>query len=290
MRSTASACEVTLPADIVDCHVHVFEDQRRYPLQVAATYAPPYAPLSTLLDTAATAGVRRLVLVQPTPYGDDLSLLTNSLAELGERARGVGVAGPATTVDDLVRMRAAGIVALRFVGMKQADGSDLPGCIPVDVLCHQLAPMLRALGMHAQLWAPLPVILAQWPLLERAGIPVVLDHMGGFDPASGRDHKDFQRLLALLREGAVWVKLAICRRISGPDYAALQPFHDDMIAANADRLLWSSDFPFVRYPGSPPTMHRLLRQFQTWVRDKEVAHRILSRNPARLYQFDTPLK
>ena len=278
----------TTQTGIVDSHVHVFDDSKRYPLQVASAYRPPFSPLSSVLDTAGAAGVDRLVLVQPTPYGDDLSLLTASLAQLGDRGRGVGVAKASVSDAELVRMRDAGIVALRFVGMKQADGADLPGCVPLDALCRDLAPRLRAFGMHAQLWAPLPDVLALWPQLERTGIPIVLDHMGGFDPASGRAHKDFQTLLCLLREGAVWLKLALCRRVSGLDYTSLRPFHDDLIEANSERLLWASDFPFVRYPGIQPTMSGLLGQFRQWVTDKEVADRILIHNPARLYQFDAP--
>ena len=282
----ASNTDATTQAAIVDCHVHVFEDPNRYPLQVASAYQPPLSPVSTLLDTAHAAGVTRLVLVQPTPYGDDLSLLTQSLADLGRQARGVGVVKAAASEAELARARAAGIVALRFVGMKQADGSDLPGCTSIDALTMHLAPRLRALGMHAQLWAPLPEILARWTALERTGIPIVLDHMGGFDPTLGRGHKDFQRLLALLRDGAVWVKLAICRRVNGLNYDSLRPFHDDLIEANSARLLWASDFPFVRYPGTQPTMSALLGQFRQWVTDKDVARRILIHNPAQLYQFD----
>lgn len=284
----ASNKDATMPAVIVDCHAHVFEDSKRYPLQVASAYQPPFAPLDSLLDTAHAAGVTRLVLVQPTPYGDDMSLLMKSLADLGGRGRGVGVAKASTSEGELLKMRNAGVVGLRFVGMKQADGADLPGCVPPDALWRELAPRLRALGMHAQLWAPLPDVLARWPQLERTGVPVVLDHMGGFDPALGRAHKDFQTLLALLREGAVWLKLAICRRVSGLDYRSLRPFHDDLIEANSDRLLWASDFPFVRYPGTEPTMSGLLEQFRQWVTDKEVADRILIYNPARLYQFNAP--
>lgn len=285
MTLTASNMDAVKQGTIVDCHVHVFEDKSLYPVQVESAYELPRSPVSTLVDTADSAGVTRLVLVQPTPYGDDLSLLTKSLTDLSGRARGVGVAKASTTQRELIRMREAGVVALRFVGMKFPDGSAMPGTVPLDALCSGLGPRLRELGMHAQLWVPLPEILSRWTQLERTGIPIVLDHMGGFDPSLGRNHKNFQRLLALLREGQVWVKLAICRRVSGSNFDSLRPFHDDMIVANSGRLLWASDFPFVRYQGSKPTMSGLLAQFHSWVPDKEVAHRILTQNPAQLYQF-----
>jgi 2-pyrone-4,6-dicarboxylate lactonase len=277
--------DVMESAAIVDCHVHVFEDTKRYPLQLASAYEPPFSPVSTLLDVADTAGVARLVLVQPTAYGDDLSVLKMALSALSGRARGVGVAKASTTREELLLMQDAGIAALRFVGTKLPDGSAMPGAVPLDALCSGFGSILRELGMHAELWAPLPEILARWRQLESAGIPIVLDHMGGFDLKLGRHHKDFQGLLALLRDSAVWVKLAICRRVSGSNFDPLRPFHDDMIEANSGRLLWASDFPFVRYPGSKPTTSGLLAQFHRWVPDQEVAHRILIQNPARLYQF-----
>lgn len=285
MSLTESNMAASQQAGVVDCHVHVFDDPSRYPLQVATAYEPPFSPVSSLLKVAAQAGVERHVLVQPMPYGGDLSLLTHALAGLRGRARGVGVAQALTGAAELERMRAAGVVALRFVGMKQADGSGMPGCMPLDALCGRLGTQLRELGMHAELWAPLPEVLARWRELEQIGIPIVLDHMGGFDVHLGREHPDFRHLLALLRDGTAWLKLALCRRVSGLDYAPLQAFHDDLIDANSARLLWASDFPFVRYPGTKPTPSGLLAQFRQWVTDKEVADRILMHNPARLYQF-----
>lgn len=269
-----------------DCHVHVFGDRSLYPVRVPSAYEPPASPLGALADVAASAGVGRVVLVQPTPYGSDLSLLEASLAASNGRARGVGVAPASTPLRELARLRDAGIVALRFVGMKLPDGSPMPGTVPIDALCGELAPKLRQLGMHAEVWAPLPEVIAQWPRLERCGIPIVLDHMGGFDPASGPRDPDFRRLIGLLKDGALWLKLAICRRTSGPSYALLRPFHDEMVEANSARLVWASDFPFVRYPGMPPTVPELLAQFHRWVADKEIAHRILKHNPAHLYRFE----
>jgi predicted TIM-barrel fold metal-dependent hydrolase len=287
MSLTVSARQFSLSGGITDCHVHIFEARSLFPMQVEPAYEPPLSPVSALLDMADVAGVSRFVLVQPTPYGDDLSLLQASLAALGPRARGIGVAGRSAGTADLARMNEAGIAGLRFVETRLADGSRMPGTVPLDTLCDSLAPRLGELGMHAELWAPLSRTLSQWPRLEKAGIPIVLDHMAGFNPAAGRDHEDFQRLLAMLREGAVWVKLALCRRAVGADYEVIRPFHDAMIEANSDRLLWASDFPFVRYPGTPPTVPGLLERFCHWVTDEAVAHRILVQNPARLYRFGT---
>lgn len=270
---------------ITDCHVHVFENRNRYPMPIEPAYEPPFAPVSALLDNAARASISRFVLVQPTPYAGDLSLLEASLETLKGRARGVGVAGRGTSPQTLSRMTWAGIVALRFVETRMPNGARIPGTVPVSDLEGGFGALLREFGMHAEIWGPLADTLAQWPVIERANIPVVLDHMAGFNVEAGRGHGDFQRLLAMLREGAVWVKLALCRRVAGTDYDLLRAFHDDLVEANPDRLIWATDHPFVRYPGSPPTPKGLLQQFLDWVPDDALARRILVENPARLYRF-----
>ncbi len=274
---------------ICDCHVHVFDDPETFPFENAPAYAPPYSPASALLTNAAQAGVSHMVLVQPTPYGRNLDVLRTSLVKLGARARGVAVADTSIDIDALAALRGEGIAGLRFVENLLADGRRMPGTVPLDALLQTLAPKLLEVGMHAEIWAPLSVTLERWPALEGSRIPIVLDHMGGFDPQLGLHHAHFQRLLELLRDGAVWVKLALCRRAAGIGYDAIRPFHDAMIEANGDRLLWATDFPFVRLAGTPPTVKELLGLFEIWVQDSELKERILLRNPVERYGFEASL-
>ena len=79
-------------------------------------------------------------------------------------------------------------------------------------------------------------------MLTGLGIPVVLDHMGKFDTRSGAGHADFRNLCAMLRDGVVSVKLTLCRNSKlGPDYSDLRVFHDRLVEANPDNLVWGSD-------------------------------------------------
>ena len=93
----------------------------------------------------------------------------------------------------------------------------------------------------------------------------------------------------MLRDGAVWVKLAVCRRAAGIGYDAIRPFHDALVEANSERLLWATDFPFVRFAGTPPTSAQLLALFDAWVTDSELKKRILLRNPLERYGFEASL-
>jgi 2-pyrone-4,6-dicarboxylate lactonase len=147
---------------------------------------------------------------------------------------------------------------------------------------------MRELGWHAQLWASAADHAALLPDLIALGIPLVLDHMGSPDVARGVDDPAFRALLAHLRDGRVWVKLALCRISRAmPGHQDARPFHDALVAANPDRLLWGSDWPYVRMGESTPDADHLLDLFRDWVGDAALVRRILVDNPAALYGFAT---
>ena len=72
-----------------------------------------------------------------------------------------------------------------------------------------------------------------------------------------------------------------------------------LIAANADRIVWGTDWPHpnsVTPPGKKPTDvtpllqiddGRLLNQLPVWAPDAAIRKKILVDNPARLYGFDS---
>jgi predicted TIM-barrel fold metal-dependent hydrolase len=70
-----------------------------------------------------------------------------------------------------------------------------------------------------------------------------------------------------------------------PFYEDARPFHDAMIAANPDRLLWGTDWPLVNMGERAPDLGVLVDLFAAWVRDPDVKRKILVDNPAALYGF-----
>ena len=233
----------------------------------------------------ATAGTARAVIVQPTPYGEDPSVILDALAQ--DRGNLRGIVAASGDVDDacLAVWQAAGVCGLRFVGAMAAHGGPMAGAVTPDRI-PQWARHLRERQWHSEIWTDLDRFLQDWPMLEHQHVPVVLDHMGGFDVRRGVRDPAFLRLLALLREGAVWVKLVLCRRVAmGSSFDALRPFHDELIEANPNQLLWGSDWPFVRMGAQTPDVGQLLRLFLQWVGDRELIERILVQNPQRRYHF-----
>jgi 2-pyrone-4,6-dicarboxylate lactonase len=274
-----------LPPGACDSHAHVFGPYARFPLAHASSYAPPLAPAALHRQMLATIGAARGVLVQPAPYGLDASALLDAIAQGNGRLRGIAVADEHTLEADLHALYDGGVRGLRFVEVRAPDGTPYAGSVGVDQLL-KMAPAMRRIGLHAQLWAPVDRYATLLPQIRVAGVDVVLDHMACIKPDRGVDDPAFQGVLQAVRDGGVWVKLTLCRvSAQAPDYLDARPFHDALVAAAPTRMLWGSDWPYVRMGDKSPDVGVLLDQFADWVSDAATRQLILVDNPAALYGF-----
>lgn len=275
-----------LPPQACDAHAHVFGPYQQFPLAEASSYPPPLAPAALYAQMRGTVGTARGVLVQPAPYGTDAGPILDAIAHGRGQVRGIAAARAGTSEQQLQQLFDGGIRGLRFVEMRTPAGDRFQGSVGVDDLL-QLVPAMKKTGLHAQLWAPCdayPALLAQ---LRPTGLAVVLDHMACLKVERGLDDPGFQAVLQALRQSQVWVKLSLCRvSNAAPDYADLRPFHDALVAANPARLLWGSDWPYVRMGERAPDVGALLDRFHQWVPDAAVRQQILVDNPQALYGFD----
>jgi 2-pyrone-4,6-dicarboxylate lactonase len=116
---------------------------------------------------------------------------------------------------------------------------------------------------------------------------VVIDHMGRTDAGASTGTAGFQSLLRAVGEGWCWAKLSGAHRLSraAPDYPDARPFHEALVRANPERLVWGGDWPHPRIEGEMPDAGHLFELFQMWTPDRSTQHRILVTNPARLYGF-----
>ena len=276
----------SLPPGACDTHTHVFGPRETFPLSRPSSYALPRAPFEVHADMLARIGAARAVLVQPAPYATDPSALVDALGRYGGRARGVATAAADTSDREWRALHDAGVRALRFNEvLDRGTGKRFAGSVGIDQL-PGLAPRMREMGWHAQVWARCPDVPACAAECARFGVPVVFEHMGSFDVGAGVDGEAFQAMVRLLVDGRVWVKLALCRNsAAAPDYTDLRPFHDALVAANPSRLLWASDWPFVRMGDQSPDVGRLLDVFDDWIGDDGLRQRILVDNPVALYGF-----
>ncbi len=267
-----------VPDGACDTHTHVFD--ARFP-NGPSPYALPLATLDVHRAMRATLGCSRAVLVQPAPYGRDPACLLDALAR-DASLRGVMIADETVTDATLEAWHAAGIRALRFVEMRAPGGTGrYPGAIGIETL-DALAPRLRALGWQAHLWASAAQCAEILPRVAAIRVPLVIDHLA---MPQGVDDPAFDTLLGHFRDGHTWIKATLCRVVRGAGYDTLRPLQERLVAANPDRVLWGSDWPYVRMEPAPDA-GAMLDLFQDWLGDAALARRILVENPARLFGFD----
>ncbi|MGX4770590.1 amidohydrolase family protein [Bradyrhizobium guangdongense] len=273
-----------VPEGTCDAHSHVFGPFGSYPPIERSLYALPEAGPEIHAAVRGVLGVARGVLTQPAPYANDPSAMLAAIAGSPRALRGVAVTDESIDEATLARWRAGGIVGLRFTEMRTPAGERYPGSVGVAAL-DALAPRMRELGMHAQLWANASQLAAHLPALLRLGVPLVVDHMGNPNPDEGPDGPAFARIVDLLADGALWIKLVVCRlSAGGTDYARIRPLHDRLVERAPHRLVWGSDWPHVRMQPAPDA-GRLADLVQDWLHEAELIRRILVANPTELYDF-----
>jgi predicted TIM-barrel fold metal-dependent hydrolase len=235
-----------LPAGATDTHVHVF-DPVRFPFAADAAYHPIAAELGSAHELAVmldAAGVERVVLVNPTSgYGDDNRCMLDALERLGPRARGIARLPLDVSPRRLDALARHGVVGVRvdFV----AKGLDPLKDASFPRLLARLAD--RDLLLDVQSEGDQFVAIAK--ALADVPVRVAVDHMSRPVPGQGVGAGGFRALLRMASSGRVVVKLSgpmRCSPKSAP-YPELDPFVAALLREfSASRLVWGSDWPFLR--------------------------------------------
>lgn len=288
---------VAVPKGAIDCHMHVMGSLSDYPPSRRRSYTPRPATLAQWEAMASMVGLERQVLVQASAYGTDNRCMLDSLRLGGlQRCRGIAVIDARIGDPDLDEMHSLGVRGVRLNAA--TFGVEDPEAITAELTA--TIDRVRPFNWHVQVFAGLRVLekLAR-PLME-SPVPIVIDHMGMPDAASGIGQPGFPVLLELLRAGHVWVKLSGCYRISRaePDYHDVGPIVRALIDANPGRVIWGTDWPHTGAHGSsaktgeiPMINYRslddghLLQLFADWCGDEADFRRALVDNPEELYEF-----
>jgi predicted TIM-barrel fold metal-dependent hydrolase len=291
----ATPIDFDVPAHACDCHTHIHGDVEKFPFFAGRVYTPGPALPDEMAALHSALHVERVVIVTPSVYGTDNSSSLFGMKARGATARGVAVIDNKTTEAELDAMQADGFRGIRI--NLATDGVNDPNVGRARFTA--AAERMKARGWHVQLYTTLPMISAIKDLVLAAPLPAVFDHFGGVEASLGLEQPGFSDLIELVKSGKAYVKISGAYRSSklAPDYQDMAPYARALIAANADRIVWGTDWPHpdsVPVPGRKATDvapfyniddGRLLNQLALWAPDADVRKKILVDNPARLYGF-----
>jgi predicted TIM-barrel fold metal-dependent hydrolase len=292
-RQGAPAVSFLMPPGATDCHAHIFCDQKAFPMFGGRSYTPDAAPVAELLALHRRLTIERVVFIQPSVYGSDNACLLAAMREVGSHARGVAVVDEKTTEGEIDAMIRAGVRGIR-INLETTGQSD-PALARKRFL--DAVTRVGTRRLHIQMFTRPSVIAAIKDAVESSPVTVVFDHFGGAQAAGGVQQPGFDALVSLVASGKAYVKLSAPYRGSAdaPSYRDMAPLAKALVAANAQRILWGSDWP---HPATSPdarnaetgTWPRLkiddvavLDQLAVWVPSAPQRRVVLVQNPARLY-------
>lgn len=291
----ATPVNFDVPAHACDCHTHIHGDPAKFPFFAGRVYTPEPASPEEMAALHKALHIERVVIVTPSVYGTDNSATLFGMKARGATARGVAVIDDKTTDGALDTMQQDGFRGIR-INLATGGISD-----PTVGRARFTAAVerMKTRGWHVQLYTTLPIISAIRDLVLASPVPAVFDHFGGLEASLGLEQPGFADLIALVKSGKAYVKISGAYRSSklAPNYQDMVPFARALIAANADRIVWGTDWPHPdssHVEGRKPTdiapLYQiddgaLMNQLPVWAPDAEVRKKILVDNPARLYGF-----
>jgi len=277
------------PRDAWDSHAHIFGPADKFPYTPGRGYTPPDAPVERYVALLDHLGFRHGVLVQGNAHGFDNRVLLDAMTRYPQRLRGVAITDTRVAPSVLRDWHKLGMRGLRFHLFSDAGKPGYVRGVGLDVF-EVFRPAMRELGWVMQVFCDWRLMSDIGPILRDIAreTPVIVDHMLHIPAARGVTDANFQALLKLIGEGHLYVKVSAPYRLSDqfPDYPDAKPFHDALVRANPDRLMWGTDWPHPSIPGGiMPDDGHLLDLFVEWTPDEAVRRRILLETPARLFGF-----
>lgn len=279
------------PLGACDCHVHVFEPEV-FPLASQRAYTPARAGVDDLQTMHQALGMTRVVLVQPSVYGNNNECLLNAIAQLGkDRARGVAVVDLEAISDvELQQLHEGGVRGVRL--NLHVSGSGLQEVKQQIELARRIADLP---GWHLQVHASLGLHESMLDAYSTIGVPVVLDHFAGGTMPDLESESLLLRLVNSMREAPIYVKLSAAYRMW--DGCSAEELTKLFYSVAPQQVVWGSDWPHTggaggkgRNPEAIEPFRQInnrmaLEQILRSLNSVDATQKILVDNPARLYGF-----
>jgi predicted TIM-barrel fold metal-dependent hydrolase len=275
------------PPGAWDTHAHIFGPPDRFPYTAGRGYTPPDAPAQNFIALLDHLGFARGVAVQGNAHGYDNRVLLDALARYPQRLRGVAITDTRIAPEMLRDWHKIGMRGLRFHLFSDAGKPGYVRGVGLDVF-EVFRKTMAELGWVMQIFCDWRLMAELAPVVREIAreMPVIVDHMLHIPAAHGVSDPNFQALLKLVGDGHAHVKLSAPYRMSArfPDYPDARPFHDALVAANPERLMWGTDWPHPSIAANlMPDDGHLLDLFMDWTPDETTRRRILVDTPQRLF-------
>ena len=257
-----------LPAGTIDTHFHVFKPGA--PLNTPRSYTPQ---ILTLTDWRRV-GISRGVLVQPSVYGFDNSVLLQALAADPANLRGSVVLPQETMRDELRRLDRLGVRGVRINTRNK-------GGLPFEAVTDFAAP-LAELGWTLQFQVRAEQLPAIAELAPTLGAAVVIDHLGFIPLGTAETDIHVANVQRLLDTGRGWVKLSAPYRL-GKDPVAFAQVAARLVQSHPQRLLWGTDWPHTELWADMPDDADLIEEALGWLATDAVRQAVLVDNPQSLF-------
>ena len=278
---------VELPSGAWDTHAHIFGPPEKFPFAEGRGYTPPEAPAEKYLALLDHLGFARGVVVQGNAHGYDNRVVLDALARFPQRLRGVAITDTRIAPPTLRDWHRLGMRGLRFHLFSSAERPGYVRGVGLDVF-ETFRQVMGELGWVMQVWCDwrlMPDIAGTLREISRE-MPVVIDHMLSIPAERGVSDPSFQALVRLVGEGHAHVKLSGAYRLSEkfPDYPDARAFHDALLAANPERLVWGTDWPHPQIDtATMPDDGHLVDLFTQWTPSVQQREKIFVETPRKLF-------
>ena len=263
-----------LPEGTVDTHFHVFKPGA--PLNTPRSYTPHIRTLADWLAYAQAVGIARGVLVQPSVYGFDNSVLLEALATDPANLRGIVVLPAETSLNELRRLDRLGVCGVRINTRNK-------GGLAFDTIS-EFAASLAPLGWSLQFQVKPEQLANIVSLAPTLGLPLVIDHLG-FIPFGTTETAGHVATLQRLLDGPeAYVKLsAPYRLVTGTDYSAFAQIVSTLVKTHPHRLLWGSDWPHTELWANMPDDADLIDAMTAWLDTDATRQQVFVANSQSLF-------
>jgi predicted TIM-barrel fold metal-dependent hydrolase len=258
---------------LVDSHAHIFLQDM--PLINNPRHTPGYSfSLAQYLATLDAHGIRFGVIAAASPWGDYNDYTVASVGR-EPRLRGTVILHPGKRYD-FQAMSANGICGVRlpFIGLPQVPDLTTPD---YQRLLREIADAGWHVHPHIE-GKHLPALL---PILEKAGVPIVVDHLGRPAADEPVGSAGFRAVAAAVKRGTCWIKVSCGYRI-GP--RAEEHFFGFLQELGPQNLFWGSDCPFVGHENQF-SFADTIRWLTDRITDDEVGRQLMGSNALAFYGF-----